>query len=87
MNVPRDPLAVLLGGLSLLNDGTNVTLRLQPNAGENMRWVVKVGDEGAGPSAGHGDSLLEAVTSAYRASIAELEQAVQRQVNDAVVRT
>lgn len=80
MDVPRDPLGTLLAGLSLLNDGANVTLRLQPHAGENVRWVVKVADDG--PSDGTGDTMLEAVTSAYRGSIANLEAAVQRQANE-----
>lgn len=83
MDVPRDPLGTLLGALSLLNDGSSVVCRLHPHAAEDNRWSVAV--EGETRSAS-GPTFLEAVTSAYRGSIAELESAVQRQVNEALER-
>lgn len=85
MEVPRDPFGVLLAGLSLLNDGTNVQCTYAPLAGDGHRWTVAVGSMVDGRTT-TGPTLLEAVTNAYRGSVADLEGAVQRQVNAALER-
>lgn len=83
MDVPRDPLGRLLGGLSLLNDGQDVICRLNPNTGEGHRWSVAVDEE----RVSSGPTFLEAVMGAYRSTIDELEGAVQRQTAAALERS